>query len=54
MDNGNGNNQEKGLRGTARWSWEALKQVKRKEQFKAILAEVLEKAGDSNASNPTA
>jgi len=52
MDNGNGNNQEKGsaglpvvLGGT---------KVKTKEQFKAILAEVLEKEGDSNASNPEA
>jgi len=43
-----------GIKKEAEVYGEALKQVKTKEQFKAILAEVLEKAGDSNASNPEA
>ena len=44
-------NQEKeGLRGTARWSWEALKQAKTSDQFRAVLAQVLEKVGDDDVT----
>ena len=37
---------KEGLRGTARWSWEALKQAKTNDQCKSVLAQVFEKVGD--------
>jgi len=46
-----GTNQGKeGLRGTARWSWEALRQARTNDQCKAVLAQVFEKVGDGDAT----
>lgn len=42
--------EKKGLGGSSRWHWEALKQAKTSEQFRAVLAEVLEKVGDSDVT----
>jgi len=44
------NQGKEGLRGTARWSWEALKQAKTSDQCKAILAQVFGKVGDGDAT----
>lgn len=44
------NQGKEGLRGTARWSWEALKQAKTSDQCKSILAQVFEKVGDGDAT----
>jgi len=51
MVNNEEDNQGKGLRGTARWwAWEALRQAKTGDQFRAVLARVLEKAGDTDVT----
>ncbi|GAI13705.1 unnamed protein product, partial [marine sediment metagenome] len=42
--------EKKGLGGSSRWHWEALKQAKTSEQFRAVLAEVLEKVGDGDVT----
>jgi len=42
--------EKEGLRGTARWSWEALKQARTNDQCKLVLAQVLEKVGDSDVT----
>lgn len=42
--------EKKGLGGSSRWHWEALKQAKTSAQFKAILAQVLEKVGDGDVT----
>ena len=50
MANNVEDNQGKGLRGTARWAWEALRQAKTGDQFRAVLAQVIEKAGDGDVT----
>ena len=42
--------EKKGLGGSARWHWETLKQATTGEQFRAILAQVLEKVGDDDVT----
>lgn len=42
--------EKKGLGGSSRWHWEALKQAQTSEQFRAVLAEVLEKVGDGDVT----
>lgn len=44
------NQGKEGLRGTARWSWEALRQAKTNDQCKAVLAQVFEKVRDGDAT----
>ena len=42
--------EKKRLGGSSRWHWEALKQATTGEQFRAVLAEVLEKVGDDDVA----
>lgn len=42
--------EKKGLGGSSRWHWEALKQATTGEQFRAVLAQVLEKVGDGDVT----
>lgn len=42
--------EKEGLRGTARWSWEALRQARTNDQCKSVLAQVFEKVGDGDAT----
>ena len=42
--------EKKGLGGSSRWHWEALKQAKTDEQVRAVLAQVLEKVGDTDVA----
>ena len=49
MDNDNETPQGKGL-GSGRWHWEALKQAKTRDQFRTVLAQVLEKVKDGDVA----
>jgi len=42
--------EKEGLRGTARWSWEALRQARTNNQCKSVLAQVFEKVGDGDVT----
>jgi len=44
------NQKRESLRGTARWSWEALRQAKTAQEFQAVLAQMLEKVGDGEVA----
>jgi len=49
MANGDETPQGKGL-GSGRWHWEALRQAKTNEQFRMVLAQVLDKVKDSDVT----